>query len=291
MIALCGHTPTTGGTVSQHNQAKPLLKEGGSLEKTAPVQPNQPQSFKLMPHKAVYEIELEKSNDPTVKKVTGESTIEIIKTKEGWAYTQNLTVQIHYHYGPPTLIEKNIASWESPTAVSFIIKNSRDGDQELIDGDLSILPVLQGGAELTEHGGWRVYFQEPTMDGFITDYPLVFPIGHLEKILATIEAGGNVLSDQIVFDATHEKCEPIRINTVISPIKDKKIYLKDNLLPSVKLWSVQAAIYDSQSHDPVPNYEESKLEMFSTGVINQMKATWGAGITVVLRLKELTVYK
>ncbi len=260
--------------------------EGFVLEKTAPVQPSEPQSFTLMPHKAVYEIKLsptKKPNDPTVSKVTGESAIELVKTKEGWSYKQNLIVQVHYYDGTTTIIEKNVATWESPTEISFHVENLRDSEQE---------SLLQGGAELTEEGGWRVYFQKPEMDGFITDYKLVFPIGHLEKILGTIKKGNNVLSDQIVFDATYEMHEPVRINTVITPQKDKKVYLKDNtLLPSSKLWCAQEAIYDFQSPNPTPDYETNKFELFSTGVINSMENTWGEGITVVLTLKELTVYK
>ena len=52
--------------------------------KAVPVKPDEPQSFKLMPHKAIYDIQLhprKKPNDPTVSKVTGQSSIEIIKTK------------------------------------------------------------------------------------------------------------------------------------------------------------------------------------------------------------------
>lgn len=130
-------------------------------------------------------------------------------------------MQIHYHDGTTTTIERNIASWESPTEVSFHIENFRDGASE---------SLLQGGAELTEEGGWRVYFQKPEMDGFMTNQHLVFPIGHLEKILETIEKGKNILSDQIVFDAAYEVHDPVRINTVITPLKDKRVSLKDNSL-------------------------------------------------------------
>ena len=239
-----------------------------------------------MPHKAIYEIKLhptKKPNDPTVSDVTGKGSIELVKTKEGWSYNQSIEVQIHYYDGTTTIIERNIASWESPTEISFHIENFRDGASE---------SILQGGAELGEKADWRVYFQKPEMDGFITDQHLVFPIGHLEKILETIEQGKSVLSDQIVFDATYEVHEPVRINTVITPIKDKKVSLKNNaLLPSSKVWRLQEALYDLQSSNPVPDYEENNIELFSTGVISAMETTWGEGITVVLNLKELTVYQ
>ena len=254
--------------------------------KETPVTPEQPQSFKLMPHKAIYDIQLhplKKPNDPTVSSVTGQSSIEIIKTRDGWTYKQNLEVQIHYYDGTSTTIERNIASWESPTEVSFHIENFRDGASE---------SILQGGAELGENAEWRVYFQKPEMDGFITDRQLAFPIGHLEKILETIEKGKCVLSDQIVFDATYEAREPVRVNTVIVPLKDKKISLKNNtLLPSSKLWRLQEALYNLESSDPVPDFEESNIDVFSTGVISAMETTWGEGITVVMNLKELTVYQ
>lgn len=259
---------------------------GESSQKEAPVAPEEPQSFKLMPHKAIYEIRLhpfKKPNDPTVNNVTGQSSIELIKTKDGWTYKQNLEIQIHYYDGTTTTIERNIASWESPTEVSFHIENFRDGASE---------SILQGGAELGENAEWRVYFQKPEMDGFITDKHLMFPIGHLEKILEAIEKGKKVLSDQIVFDATYEAHEPVRINTVIVPLKDKKVALKNNsLLPSSKLWRLQQALYSLESSNPVPDYEESNIEVFSTGVISAMETTSSEGITVVMNLKELTVYQ
>lgn len=275
--------------VDQANSKEPVISEKETIEeispKEAPVTPAEPQSFKLMPHKAIYEIQLhplKKPNDPTVSNVTGQSSIEIIKTKEGWTYKQSLEVQIHYYDGTTTTIERNIASWESPTEVSFHIENFRDGASE---------SILQGGAELGEKSEWRIYFQKPEMDGFITDKHLVFPIGHLEKILETLEKGQNVLPDQIVFDATYEAHEPVRINTVIVPLKDKKVSLKDNtLLPSSKLWRLQEALYNIESSNPVPDYE-SNIEVFSTGVISAMETTWGEGITVVMNLKELTVYQ
>ncbi len=259
---------------------------GEASQKEAPVAPEEPQSFKLIPHKAIYEIRLhpfKKPNDPTVNNVTGQSSIELIKTKDGWTYKQNLEIQIHYYDGTTTTIERNIASWESPTEVSFHIENFRDGASE---------SILQGGAELGENAEWRIYFQKPEMDGFITDKHLVFPIGHLEKILEAIEKGRKVLSDQIVFDATYEAHEPVRINTVIVPLKDKKVALKNNsLLPSSKLWRLQQALYSLESSNPVPDYEENNIEVFSTGVISAMETTSSEGITVVMNLKELTVYQ
>jgi hypothetical protein len=50
-------------------------------------------------------------------------------------------------------------------------------------------------------------------------------------------------------------------------------------------------LYDLESADPVPDYEESNVDLFSTGVISTKEITWGEGITVVMNLKELTVYQ
>ncbi len=279
-----------GDTTGESNEPVEQITEAPSL-KAAPINPEEPQSFKLMPHKAVYEIHLhpnplKKPKDPTISDVTGTGSIEIIKTKEGWVYRQNLAVQIHYHDGTTTTIERNIASWESPTEISFHIENFRDGVTE---------SLLQGGAEATEEGIWSVYFQKPEMDGFITDQPLTFPIMHLEKVLETIKKGncmkvGCILSNQIVF--SYELQAQVRIDTIVIPLKGERFSLKDSsLLPSNKLWRLQEALYELQSNNSVPDYEESNIDIFSTGVISAMETTWGEGITVVLKLKELTVYQ
>lgn len=255
-----------------------------SLKKGMPINPEEPKAFNLMPHKATYTIELhphKKPKDITIKDVTGKSVIEVVQAKEGWTYKQNLEVQVHYHDGTTTTIERNVASWESPTEVDFRIENFRDGASE---------SLLQGNAEITEEGGWRVYFQKPEMDGFIADQLIIFPLGYLRKILETIEQNKRILSDQIVFDATYEIQAPMRVNTVITPLKEipqKEI----TLLPSTKLWRLQEALYDIQSTDSVADYEDISLDIFSTGVIYAMETTWGEGITVILKLKELTIYK
>ncbi len=283
-----GQTQPINQSIQESDITTNIVEEVKLIEelspKTAPINPEEPKPFKLMPHKAIYEIQLhphKKPKDPTVSNVTGEASIEIIKTKEGWVYKQNLEVQIHYHDGTTTTIERNIASWESPTEVSFHIENFRDGATEFL---------LQGGAEVTEEGGWRVYFQKPDMNGFITDQHLTFPLGHLEKVLETIEKGKCILSDQIVFDAIYEMQAPVRINTAITLLKED--FLKDiTLLPSNKLWRLQEALYDIQSTNSIPDYEEINIDIFSTGVIHSMETTWGEGVTVVLKLKELTVYQ
>lgn len=254
--------------------------------KDAPVHPEKPKSFKLMPHKAVYNVKVhptQKPNDPTVKNVTGHSTIEIVKTKDGWSHNHYLQVQVHYYDGTTTIIERNIASWESPNDVSFYIENSRDGGTE---------SVLRGGSKLVDQK-WQVFFEEPPgMDGFITDESLIFPVKYLENLLEAIEKGRTILSDQIVFDATYEMQRPVRINAVIAPVKDKKITVNDNsLIPSNKIWHIQMALYDIESSNTNPDYEVKNIHIFSTGVINSMEVSWGEGITVVLNLSELTVYQ
>ncbi len=251
--------------------------------KEAPVHPEKPQPYKLMPHFAVYDVKLYQSNDPTVQSVTGQASIELIKTKEGWSYKLNLQLQINKYDGTTTTIERNIASWESPSDISFHIENFRDGASETI---------LQGGAERAENGEWRIYFEEPKMDGFITNQNIIFPIGHLENILEAIKNHELVLPDQIVFDATYEIHKPVRINTVITPLKDKNVAIKDSsLLPSGEQWCLKKALYNLDSLSSSPDYEENKIDIFSTGVISKMETSWGEGITVILNLKELTVYQ
>lgn len=276
------------------------VKEAVS-NKNAPVHPDMPKAFQLMPHKAIYEIKLnpqKKLNDPTISNITGTGNIELIKTKEGWSYKLNLEVCIHYNDGTSTTIEKNIATWESPTEVSFYIENVNisSGEAEATN-NAPEKSILQGGAELTEEKGWRVYFQKPEQDGFITNYNLDFPIGHLEKILHSIESKETtqkILSDQIVFDAAYEMQEPVRINSTITPCKEKKAHVKEDLLPSNKLWRVQESIYNLNSQSLEADYEGSAIEIFSTGIINTMETSWETAygnIPVTLTLKELTVYE
>ena len=291
-------------TLATNNEDFSTSTENFVSDKDAPVQPNKPQSFKLMPHKATYTVHLSKKpNDPTINNITSEwndNTIELIKTKEGWTYKQNLKIYVHYNDGTITVIEKNVATYESPTEFFFHIEYLRDSIRE---------SILQGKAERTDENGWIIYFEKPPMNGFIINRPIDFPIGHLENILKTIgtmEKNQKILSDQIVFDPTYETRETLSlnetrealsINSVITPSKEAKVFKNSALLPSKKLWRVKDAIYelDSQnptaSYEPAASYKESDIELFSTGVINSMEINLDGGITIVLALKELTVYQ
>ena len=65
--------------------------------KDAPVHPDKPESFKLMPHKATYTIKLnpmKKLNDPTINNITGTGTIELVKTKEEQEVSADVTPNI-----------------------------------------------------------------------------------------------------------------------------------------------------------------------------------------------------
>jgi len=76
---------------------------------------------------------------------------------------------------------------------------------------------------------------------------------------------------------------------VITPLKESPE--KIELLPSNKVWHLEEALYDIQSTDSLADYEDISLDVFSTGVIYAMETTWGEGLTVILKLKELTIYE
>jgi hypothetical protein len=250
-------------------------------EKQAAVQHEARQLFSLMPHKAEYEIvfDAKKSKAAGVKDVTGKSTIEIIKTKEGWSYKQQLSVQITYDNGATTVVEKDIATWESPTETSFHVEDRRDGSEPT---------VFEGQAEYNENVGWQVSFTKPPQDGFITAKKLLFPIGHLESTLIAIRDGKKGLSDQVVFDAGCGIQEPVRIDTVIVPLKTKELAINDK---RYQTWRLQQALYDFKSQNPVPDYAPNNLEITANGVMASMETSWDEGIVAVLKLQSLTFYQ
>lgn len=249
-------------------------------EKQAAVKYEAPKIFSLMPHKAEYVISFnaKKSKVSDVKDVSGTSTVEIIKTKEGWSYKQQISVQITRDDGNTTIVEKDVATWESPLETSFYVEDKRDGALE---------STFQGQAEYNETAGWQVSFETPGVDGFMTS-KLLFPIGHLEKTLAAIASNKKVLSDQVVFDASCGIQKPVRIDTVITKLKTKELVINGQ---AYQTWQLQQALYDFKSQSAVPDYESNNLEVTANGVIAAMETAWGEGITVNLKLQSLTFYQ
>lgn len=249
-------------------------------EKQAAVNHEAPKKFSLAPHKAEYEISFNarKSKVAGIKDVNGTSTVEIIKTKEGWSYKQQLSVQVTHDDGNTTIIEKDVATWESLAESSFHVEDKRDGALE---------STFQGQAEYNESTGWQVSFETPGIDGFITP-KLLFPIGYLEKTLTAIENNKKVLSDQVVFDAAFGIQKPVRIDTVITKSKTKELAINGQ---AYQTWQLQQALYDFKSQSPIPDYESNNLEVTANGVIVAMETAWGEGITVTLKLQSLTFYQ
>ena len=258
-------------------------------EKQAAVKYKAPKVFSLMPHKAEYVISFnaKKSKVLDVKDVSGTSTVEIIKTKEGWSYKQQISVQITRDDGNTTIVEKDVATWESPLETSFYVEEKTDG---------ALVSIFEGQAEYNEAAGWQVSFKttkfqelrvEPVFDGFMTSR-LLFPVGHLGKTLTALANNKKVLSDQVVFDASCGIKKPVLINTIITKSKTKELVINGQ---AYQTWQLQQDLYDFKSQSAVPDYESNNLEVTANGVIAAMETAWGDGITVTLKLQSLTFYQ
>lgn len=278
LMFLCAAEPSSDTVLVDENSPKEDSVQ--NLEKQAAVQHEITQPFKLIPHKAEYEVvySKEKSKNQEIQNVSGTSTIEIIKTKQGWSYKQHLSIQATSTDGSTTTLEKDVASWESPSEMSFRVEDFRNGSLE---------STFQGSAEYSDDLGWQVTFEEPETDGFISKR-LTFPIGQLENILLAIGHGKKIISDQVVFDSCCGVKEPVKINTIITNSKNNEIMINNR---KYQTWKIQHAVYDFKSVNALPDYAENQQEITSNGVISSMETCWGDGICVTLKLKSLTIYK
>lgn len=266
--------------------------EQNPIETQAAIQHEKTQPFSLTPHKAEYEIifDQEKSTALNIDNVAGNSSVELVKTRDGWSFTQHLCVQIVSTDGATTTLQKDIISWESPHEMSFRVEEYRNGSLE---------STFQGRAEHSENIGWQVYFETPETDGFILHH-LNFPISHLENILQAIQKGqatlekprGKViLSNQNVFDPSCGVNNAVKIDTVITNTKPKTVNINNQ---QHQIWHLQQAPYNIKSNNAVSDYAQSHLDVTADGIITSMDTSWGDvdanKICVNLKLKTITIY-
>jgi hypothetical protein len=225
-------------------------------------------SVDLLPHRATYEITLDKSYyDEDISDAKGQMSIQLAKVGDGWAIEQKCTLHIYYKDGSAEQVITTLATYESLDGLkySFNARTLREDQEETISGEAIL--ASKGGAGI-------VTYQQP--DELTVQLPVgtIFPTQHLIYMLQAAMKGQKVVSN-IVFDGSSETYEPVLVDTFLGESQDPKLALTNkNLLETKKVWLMRMAVYAEDSKGPEADYE-IKQHVLDRGIIRDMTLDYG----------------
>lgn len=237
-------------------------------EGTNPFSQVVPNSVDLLPHRATYEITLDKSYyDEDILDAKGQMSIQLAKVGDGWAIEQKCTLHIYYKDGSAEQVITTLATYESLDGLkySFNARTLREDQEETISGEAIL--ASKGGAGI-------VTYQQP--DELTIQLPVgtIFPTQHLIYMLQAAMRRQKVVSN-IVFDGSSETYEPVLVDTFLGESQDPKLALTNkDLLETKKVWLMRMAVYAEDSKGPEADYE-IKQHVLDRGIIRDMTLDYG----------------
>jgi hypothetical protein len=236
----------------------------------------------IVPHKAKYTIKLEKNYGDDISDATGEMTINIYDTGDGFVFEQNSTLIIYNGDGEGELIITNLATWQTYDGkrYRFNSRTLRNGEQE---------EVIKGEALKDDEARITcITYTLPTFSQVTTPYETVFPLHHLIHCLEMAKAGKSVVSD-IVFDGSSETHEAVNVDTLLGTPQPTKLNIKtDQNILNKNQWPMRLAVYAPGSKSPEPDYEMEQ-KVLDSGVVEEMTLDYGA-FQVKATLEKIDFY-
>jgi hypothetical protein len=176
--------------------------------------PVKAEDIKLLPHKAEYSVELDRSRLSSsdgdcedIHDVRGSLTIQLSDTGDGLAFEQHSEIQVYYVDGSMEQSITTTVFWESHDGQNyrFNTRTLRNGAEEIARGYAISHKGLIGS----------VTFEEPYEFRFDLPIGTIFPLTHLKRIIAATQNGEHGLPNQVIFDGTNGVQEPVEVNVFI----------------------------------------------------------------------------
>lgn len=264
--------PTPADQIFEHNTPEKIKVAGAH-----------PHSDTIVSHKATYTISLAKNYSDDVSDASGEMTINVYDTGDGYVFEQNSKLIIYNGDGEGEEILTNLATWQDYEGkrYRFNSKTVRNNEQEeIIKGEA----LKDSEAKVT-----RITYSEPSDSQITTPYETVFPLHHLIHALEQAKLGKSVVSD-IVFDGSSETHEAVNVDTLLGAPKSSDLKIKTNTDTSVKnQWPMRLAVYIPGSNNPEPDYEMVQ-NVLDDGVIKDMTLDYGT-FQVKATLEKIDFYE
>lgn len=238
------------------------------------------QARTLLPHRAVYQLNLEyTTSDSAIANAVGDLVFQIDDNCDSWSTVTEMRFAVRYDSGEESRFGTYLSAWEKKdgTAYNFQVKRRSTAPRnEVIDGE-AVVPA-DGEAVAT--------FLSPTERSMTLPKDTLFPTLHSLAVLDAAEAG-ELSIYRTVFDGTEED-SLFQVNSVIvGPVAPEVAATLDSpLLRDVASWRVALAYFEEADVSGQPSHE-AMLRLYENGVIDDQSFDFG-DFRLRARLVELT---
>jgi hypothetical protein len=247
---------------------------------TLPVVPTS--AAEILPHRAVYEMELDQAEGRSnIADVEGFMMFEWRDSCDGWSVTQKMAMTVYYSTGESTDFGWTLNSWEAKNGLKygFFVRRMQDGQEQ---------EALRGSAELQGAGqAGAAHYTEPERRDVELPAGTLFPTAHTIKVLELAETGEHLFWSE-VFDGSDEQglfgVGVIMGKRTDAPTDEKTP--KD--LAGVPSWRLGLAFFPHGSKELEPEHEQN-LRLYRNGVAEDLVLQYGdfAVRTVLKQLEKL----
>jgi len=214
--------------------------------------PFQANAFKLLSHRAVYDLSLMPGGDGKISHVDGRLVIEWVDTCEGYTTEQRMLMRMGIEN---KLVDNDFqfSSWESKDGDHFrydVKTTFADGEPEVFQGEAR---RGEGVATFTRPADLKMTLPDKT----------VFPSEHMARLVEHASAGERQISMRM-FDGTGKEGLLDAAAFVLgkAPVKRSTLLGSSGDVPG---WRLQLSFFDMNNRDQLPLYKV-KFTLFSNGI-------------------------
>ena len=209
-------------------------------------------AVELAPHRALYEISLDKARPGgKVVDARGVTTLELRRDCDGWIIVQRLSMEVSLTVGGTMRQEMEYTGWEALDGRRYsFAARTRFGDER---------EAFQGDAESGAPGEAR--FRRPRALTVRLPAGTLFPVGHMRLLIDRALAGDRLVG-RLVFDGTEDK-EPQTVSAFLGSLRTAGEHRYGSFGPLAERpgWTMRMAFFPADGSGPEPEFEMDMLQL------------------------------
>jgi hypothetical protein len=230
----------------------------------------------IAPHRAVYDMKLERSQSSSgIVAANGRMYFEWSDACDGWVIEQRYKLTMQFNEGGESELAVTFLTWESKDGkrYRFNVKKLRDGE---VDEE------LRGSADASPNAPGEARFVKPDNDTYVLGKGALFPTAHTQKLIEAAAAGEQFLS-RLVFDGGTQD-GAFEVAAGIGAVRPADPKAKDALLRG-RWWPMRLAFFPADGQSAQPDYELG-MDVQDNGVSREMTLDYGSFV-VRARLESI----
>ena len=223
-------------------------------------------SSNLVGHKAFYEMQMgDRLQNSHIVNINGRSAFAIERDCSGWRSVEDYMIQFIADSGGSDSVLSHFESWEADSGdkYSFDImeESSFEGRKD-----------FGGFVEIDGDAAGNAYFTMAPDSAIELPSGTLFPMRHVQNILANAEAGEKIIG-ATVFTGAEPDSALMRTSTVVGGWRDEPA--KDlGALAEDGYWQINVAYFKPSSTAAEPEYE-IKFAMQANGLVREYEINYG----------------